>query len=335
MLEKPALKGERILACLAQNYNVHVTLLVFLPWGADRNTIVYRALADDQAVYFVKLRRDDFSEASVLVPKQLSKQGIRQVIAPYSTREGQLWAHCDAYRLILYPFVKGQNGFQIALSAQQRVELGMVLKQLHTVSISDTLAASVPREEFSAEWRTKVKRFLSRFEYESFHDPITQAMATFLNGKRDELRDLIKHVEQLLERLQIHPQAYVLCHADIHGWNMLIEETGAFYVVDWDTLLFAPKERDLMFVGCGLGGRGQTLTEETALFYQGYGQVPVNQVAIAYYRYERIIQDIAEYCEQILESEGEGEDRVWAIETLKANFAPKNVLDLARQLDQT
>ncbi len=54
-----------------------------------------------------------------------------------------------------------------------------------------------------------------------------------------------------------------------------------------------------MFVGGGPGETGYTPEEEETLFYQGYGQSNINQIAIAYYRDERIIEDIAVECEQI------------------------------------
>ncbi len=105
-----------------------------------------------------------------------------------------------------------------------------------------------------------------------------------------------------------------MCHADIHGWNLLIDKEGALFVVDWDTVIFAPKERDLMFVGAGIGDSGRTPLEEEALFYQGYGHTNINQAGIAYYRYERVIEDIGVYCEQIfLSDEGEG-DRIQSFE---------------------
>jgi spectinomycin phosphotransferase len=86
----------------------------------------------------------------------------------------------------------------------------------------------------------------------------------------------------------------------------LLGKEGALYIVDWDTLIFAPKERDLMFVGAGIWDSGLTATEEGSLFYQGYGQTKINQDALCYYRFERIIQDIAEYCEYIFLSDERG-----------------------------
>ena len=75
--------------------------------------------------------------------------------------------------------------------------------------------------------------------------------------------------------------------------------------------------------------------EEELLFYQGYGKAQIDPRALAYYRYERIIQDIAAYCEQLLLTAGGGEDRVQALRYLKSNFLPNNTIEIAYNSDKT
>jgi len=101
--------------------------------------------------------------------------------------------------------------------------------------------------------------------------------------------------------------------------------------VDWDTLLFAPKERDLMFIGAGIGDTGRTPFEEQALFYQGYGPVVINQDAIAYYRFVRIIEDIGEYCEHIFLSDEDTEDRAQSFEYVQSIFLLNGAMERASQ----
>jgi spectinomycin phosphotransferase len=124
-------------------------------------------------------------------------------------------------------------------------------------------------------------------------------------------------------------------HADIHGWNLIIDKEGALYIVDWDTLIFAPKERDLMFIGAGIWDSGLSPTEEESLFYHGYGQTQINQDAICYYRYIRIIQDIGEYCEHIFLSEDGDIERIQSFKYLQYNFLPDSTIERAYQSDKT
>lgn len=335
MLEKPDLKDERIITCLQDEYGLRVVQITFLPLGADLNTAAYRVVADDETPYFVKLRRGEFNEASVAVPKFLSELGIKQVIPSLPTQMGQLWASLDPYKVILFPFVEGRNAFEVNLTDQQRVEFGTTLKKFHTAYIPAAMTNSVRRDGFSPRWRETVKLFLARIENEVFDDPLVMELATFLKTKRDETFELVKRAERFALALQAQPLEFILCHADIHGWNLLIDVNNALYMIDWDTLIFAPKERDLMFVGSGLGGNGHTLQEEETLFYQGYGQTQVNPIAMAYYRYERIIEDIASFCEQIFLSDEGGEDRKQALEILKSNFRPNGIIEIACQSDKT
>ncbi len=53
---KQALSDQRIIDCLSIHYDIKVTMLIFLPIGADMNASVYKAEAHDQSSYFIKLK---------------------------------------------------------------------------------------------------------------------------------------------------------------------------------------------------------------------------------------------------------------------------------------
>lgn len=329
MLIKPNLKDEEIVKCLHTAYGLHVDRISFLPLGADLNTAVYRVTTNNATDYFLKLRREAFNESSVLVPKYLADLGLKQVISPLTTKEGQLWTCLASFRAILYPYVEGKNSIEANLSELHWIEFGAAMKKFHSANIPGTITSNVPQETFPSKWRQIVKAFLARIEHEVFEDAIAARMAVFLKSKVEEILELLRHSEHLASVLEKQPLEYVLCHADIHGWNLLISKEGALYVVDWDTIIYAPKERDLMFIGAGIGDTGRTQLEEDALFYQGYGSTDINQDAIAYYRFERIIQDIGEYCEHIFLSHEGTEDRSQSFEYVQTIFLPNGPIERA------
>ena len=82
----------------------------------------------------------------------------------------------------------------------------------------------------------------------------------------------------------------VPCHADIHAGNVLVDARGRLHLLDLDTLLLAPRERDLMFIGAGVAGHWRD-AQETIWFYEGYGPQQPDAQAMAYYRCERIVAD--------------------------------------------
>jgi spectinomycin phosphotransferase len=333
MMENPERRDEQIIHCLRDEYGLGVEEIARLPLGADTGTSVYRVVTSDGTIYFLKLRKREFNEASVAVPNFLSDSGIQQIIPALPTRRGQLWANLHSSKVILYPFLDGQPGLDIRISKQQWFEFGAALKRFHSAAIPAQITGSIPRDEFSPRWRDTVTMFLARTEEETFREPVAMELADVLRSKHGEILEIIKRAGQLAQRLLEQPPEFILCHSDIHGYNLFIDPRGALYIVDWDGLTFAPKERDLMFIGGGHGDSGYRPQEEESMFYQGYGQTNINQVAITYYRYERIIMDIADDCDIIFRSEEE-ETQKGALEDLKNKFLPDSYIEIANQSDQ-
>jgi spectinomycin phosphotransferase len=335
MLEKPDLQDDKIMACLQAEYGLSIIQVTFLPLGADLNTAVYRVVVEDETPYFLKLRRGVFDETSVVLPKFLSDQGIGHIIPTLPTRTGQLWTNLDAFKVILYPFIEGRNGYEVDLSDRHWRDFGAALKRIHTAQLPVELTRRIRPETYSPQWRAMVKTFLERVEYEALADPVAVKLATFLKARRDELLDLVGRAERLAQALQAQAPELIVCHSDLHAGNFLIDANGALYIVDWDDPIRAPKERDLMFVGGGFFSEAHTVQEEETLFYQTYGPTQIDPIALAYYRYERIIVDIALYCEQIFLTHEGGEDREQALRYLTSNFLPNSVLAIAYQSDKT
>ncbi len=330
MLEKPDIQDEKIIACLRNEYGLNVVQIAFLPLGADSNTAVYRAITDIGTPYFVKLRSGVFDDLTILAPKLLHDQGIKHVINPLSTRSQQLWTSLRDFKLTVFPFIEGRDGYEVDLLDHHWVDFGRALKAIHTAEAPPALIARIQRETYSARWREMVRQFLMLVEATTFSDPVAAELAAFLKVKRDEISELVRRAEALAAVLQTRSQPFILCHADIHAGNILIDTNDHLYIVDWDTLTLAPKERDLMFVGGGQFGSRRSPQKEETLFYQGYGRTQTDGSTLVYYRYERIVQDIAAYCEQLLLTDEGGKDRENGLRQLAAQFLPNGVVDIAK-----
>lgn len=334
MLEQPRLPDEKIIACLRAEYQLGIVQVIFLPLGADLNTAVYRVVADTGTPYFLKLRRGVFDETSVSLPKWLSDLGIEQIIPPLVTQAGQLWARLDDFKAILYPFVEGRDGYDRPLSDHQWIDFGSALQRIHTTRLPEALHHHLQQEAYSPAWRKRVGTFMERVEAGTFTEPVAHQTAAYLRTQRPVILDLIERAERYAQALQAQSPELIVCHTDIHAGNVLIDTRGVLYIVDWDNPLLAPKERDLMFVGGGQFGNARPAQAEETLFYRGYGPVSIDIRALAYFRYERIIQDIAVFCEQLLLTTDGGQDREQAFRYLTNNFLPDGTIAIAREADQ-
>lgn len=331
MLEKPDIPDETIITCLQENYSLPVVQLTFLPLGADQNTVVYRVLTSHAAEYFVKLRRGEFDEMPILIPKFLHDQGIPHIIAPLPTQANQLWTALDDYLVTVFPFFAGHTGDDAPLTDAHWRALGQALKAIHSTALPDHFIYRMQKEAYAPQWRERVTAFQRRINEQTFSDPIAAELAALLQKNQSAVNRLVNRAAALAAVLQTQTQTFVLCHADIHVWNMLIDAHDRLHIVDWDTLLLAPKERDLMFMGSGIGG---VYEAEEALFYQGYGPTAIDPVALSYYRHERIVVDIAEYCDQILLTTGDSQDRAAGLRAMQSQFGPRSVTDIAFQTDK-
>lgn len=328
MFEPPELSDDLLAASLRDAWGVRVVDLTFLPLGADINTAVYRAVADDGTPWFAKLRRSAFDGTTVRILQHLREHGIEQIIAPDSTRAGALWTHVGDFAVTLYPFVTGQNAVERSLSDDHWHILGAALRQLHAMKLPPELAAQLPQEAFSSSFRERVQEFQDRAERDTFDDPVASHLATLLRANCDPIDRLLARADELAALLRSRAPERVLCHADLHAYNVLIDERDRLYIVDWDTLALAPKERDLATITAGIGGVWDT-GREAALFYAAYAETQIDPHAFAYYRYERIIEDIAAFCDELLTTDAGGDDREQSLRYVASNFGPDGAIERA------
>lgn len=328
--EKPHNDNTTITRFLKETYDIDASTVLLLNLGADLNTTVYRITTSKDKDYFLKLRRGDFCEASVLLPHHLHESGCKNIIPALRNKFGNLWSDfAPSFKAILYPYIENKCAADSKLSKDQWVQLGRIIKKLHSTNISGTI--TLPHETFSLRTSTQLGALLQSLQNEDFKDPIQEQTADFLKDKNDEILKLIECAHDHASRLHKESLNHIVCHADLHGWNIIIDQKNELYLIDWDTLILAPIERDLMFIGAGIWDSSHTPEQEEAFFYQGYGPTEMNHDAFCYYRFTRIINDIFEYAEHIFKSNDDDCERMQSFEYLKANFLASGTIERAYQ----
>ncbi|HSX10822.1 MAG TPA: aminoglycoside phosphotransferase family protein [Chlamydiales bacterium] len=328
MVEKRPLSAQRIIDCLNVDYGIAVSTLAFLPLGADRDASVYKAHTHGGPSYFVKLKRGHQYDIGVALLSILQSSGIQQIIPPVKTTHGRLTQPIDDFTLIVYPFVDGRSGFCYNLTDDQWVTLGKVLRQVHEFDVPPSIKDRLRREVYSPKWREVVRALYAHIDGNPTGDEIALKLQAFMKEHRVAIHRLVDRAEFLSQKVQEQSPEFVLCHSDIHGGNVLVDGNGAIYIVDWDEPIMAPKERDLMFIGGGVANVWNNPREEE-FFYKGYGKTQINKVILAYYRHERIVEDIAEYGQALLLTPAGGEERREMYQQFVDMFKPGGVVDIA------
>jgi spectinomycin phosphotransferase len=296
--EPPAdLADSTVVACLNADYGRAISELTFLPLGHDSSAWVYLAQGVD-AAYFVKVRIAIVNEAGLMVPRHLAERGVGGVVAPLAARDGRLSATAGRYAVIVYPFVNGGTAMDLGMTDEQWVRYGELVRAVHDTTLATELEGVLRRETFAPDGGAAVERLDSHIADGHFEDPLQAQVAAFWSDNRAKIRPLLDQCRDLGRALARANPPPVLCHADIHTNNVLVDDHGDLWIVDWDEAMLAPRERDLMFA---VGGIHETFVSQsqTKLFLSGYGEVEIGPVALAYYRYAWAVGDIGAYGEQV------------------------------------
>jgi spectinomycin phosphotransferase len=263
------------------------------------------------------------------VPSYLHGQGVPDVLAPVTTNAGAPYVLVDRFALALYPLLEASPGVQVGLSPGQWRLLGASVRRVHDVPLTPRLTSLVGWEAFRPSRRELIPHLQALVGSAEQRDPVTHELAEAWRAREDIVHTLVEQADELGGQIASERFPLVLCHADLHTWNVLVDADQQLWIVDWDEAILAPKERDLMFV---IGGIDRRLVRpnDTEHFLQGYGEATIDQRLLAYYRIAWAVQDIAAFGEEALMMPGLGEaSRRDAVAGFASLFEPGGIVDLA------
>jgi spectinomycin phosphotransferase len=303
MSEKSSISENDLRVCLWEEYDLTVVTLDVLPLGLDTMATVYRVVCEDGACYFLKVKSGAFYEPSCFVPGYLREQGIEAVVAPLATKRNALWAQVGKWTLMLYPFIDGDAGSHLDMSDGNWREVGSIFRQIHGVMLPPHGFPLLREETFDT---TEYGRWVRVLETQHISaeggSEVERALRSSWRAHQSTIHAVMSSLEKLAGLLQGRAGPKVTCHADLHPGNLLRDRAGHIFVVDWDDVMLAPKERDFIFV------RDGSAPQEIAPFFQGYGETEVDWVTLTYYRCERVIQDVIVCAQNVLLREDLGEE---------------------------
>jgi spectinomycin phosphotransferase len=299
MREKPAIAGELLQATLQDQYGLVPITLEFLPVGLDYYAGVYRVVSEEGIPYLLKVTSRPLYEPRYLVPRYLNDQGITSVVAPFPTKSGALWVKLVDWTVIVYPFIEGNSSFTGMTNEHWRV-LGSVFKQIHQVAVPIEGFESLRKETFDV---AEYVQWVHDFETQQLHlqhsgSASQRALRADWLAHQSTIHRGVTSLEKLGGILQKQSGPYVFCHADLHIRNLIRDSQGHVFVIDWDDVMLAPKERDFIFIR----------EPQADAFWEGYGQPEVDWVALTYYRWERVVQDVIECARDVFFKDDTGEE---------------------------
>jgi spectinomycin phosphotransferase len=129
-------------------------------------------------------------------------------------------------------------------------------------------------------------------------------------ARAGELAERLAGHDALAERVGKTRAEWVVTHGEPHGGNMIRDPTGGLHLIDWDTALVAPRERDLQIV----------LDEELTgwdEYRAAAGPVELDLDALGLYRRLWALADIASFTAVLRRPHADTTDMRHAYEALR------------------
>lgn len=198
------------------------------------------------------------------------------------------------------------------LNEEQLYAIGQLLAQLHKSSI--IIGEFSIKEDFAIPFENDFSKVMDEIkEDEVKRDRFANELIFLYKTHRKRLVNEYQNLLRLGSICRKKLLDFANCHGDPNPANIILSPDGKIFLVDWDDLILAPKEKDLLF----WSGAGTA-------FIEGYknvaGEVPINQTAKDFYSCFWNAQEIADFGIRLLFEEDTVEQRAHHLEKLRRHL---------------
>lgn len=237
------------------------------------------------------------------------------VVAPLFDRDGAVIRRIShRYALSMSPFIDGESSeWGPYERPDDRRVMGAVLGRLHAAT--EQVPTDLPRrEDFVVPSRAALVEALHDLDRTWDSGPFSEPVRKLLQVSAHELERRLQEYDELAAGVRERSDSWVVTHGEPHRANVIRDPHGGVHLVDWDTTLIAPRERDLQMV------LDQDLTGWHE-YRELAGVSSLNHDALQLYRWWWDLADIAVFVAGFRRPHERTEDTVASWEILASTLA--------------
>ena len=255
MFTRPSdLSDDAVATALWEGWMIQVDEITYAPlgfgshhWQAVAGSARWFVTVDD--LEFCRLDGDDTRSAvhdrlvaALSTAQSLRTGGYDFVVAPVSSESRQIVeAIDDRYVLAVYPYVEGATGsFGRFDNRTDRLDVVDRLLEIHSAG-SRVLART---DDLSIPWRDGLIAAIREISDDWSSGPFGEPTRELLQRHAGPLQDVLVAYDQLVAVVRSRDEPVVITHGEPHSGNVIMTPEGPM-LIDWDTTLLAPPERDL------------------------------------------------------------------------------------------
>lgn len=302
---------------LNKQYNINSTSIT--PQTGGWSALAYK-VSDGVKDYFLKVYEksrastpkltaliDTYVPITLWLNENTDMKGKLPV--PLLTQDGKPKCEDDNGIYLLYEYIDGKTVGSSELTEKQVQQIAKIIATLHSYSVEIPIDTTGIREDFSLPFLDQLKEILHK-EYASLPVDLKELLEPYIKP----LKQSFDRVERLAIALRQSNPKMVLCHTDIHNWN-LMQWHEQIVLIDWEGLKLAPVEADLMFFI-----DKPYYDVFINIYLKMHTDFVINTDTLLFYRIRRKLEDIWEFIEQLLYDNQEDQERNETIRYLKSEL---------------
>lgn len=249
----PAIQDETLLASLREGWGLDGVAADYLAVGfgshhwrltAADGTRRFATVDDLGCKSFLGLDPDTAFDAlsRAFTTAQALQQTMNWVLGPISDVHGGVLRRLDAaHSIAVFPYVDGTAAEEYASDAE-RSSVVHLLVQLHRTG--DPIKALARAETYLLPNRAGLEAALRDLDDDWTGGPYSRHAQALLHEHAGGVQRLLRDYDRLVRSAEGSTAGWTLTHGEPHSANVLRTGNG-LRLIDWDTLLVAPPERDL------------------------------------------------------------------------------------------
>jgi spectinomycin phosphotransferase len=250
--------------------------------SVDDLTATFHAATDEDAA-FAALERA-YGTAGAL----RDGAGLEFVVAQISDRDGRRLRRIGRrYAVRVEPVVPGQAGAFGEHPPDDRRRVATLVARVHAAS--DRVPAGLPQvADLRIPSRASLDVALAEGDRPWSPGPWAEPARALLAARAEEMAERLADHDAVAARVLETRSGWVVTHGEPHGGNVIHDPSGGLHLIDWDTAMIAPRERDL-----------QMVLDEDLTGWDEYraaaGPVDLDREALGLYRRLWALADIASF----------------------------------------
>ncbi|SHE32438.1 Phosphotransferase enzyme family protein [Seinonella peptonophila] len=304
---------DKIKSILKEHYDIDIsTILEQQPgWAA----LAYK-LDNDRNSYFLKVyekSRASTAKWTALIDVYMPilewlmhNSGLKgKVPVPLITKNGDYKYEDPDGIYLLFEFIDGQTIGDQELMEEQIIQFSEIIAELHLFGEEIPIGTDAIREDFHVPYLQLIRNLFDK-EYRNLSNDIKEVIKPYI----EPLSLLVDQVEKLAILLKNSNLKMVLCHTDIHNWN-LMQHKKHLILIDWEGLKLAPIEADMIFF------IDKPFYQKFLSIYQkAHKDFVINLDTLQFYKGRRKLEDIWECIEELLFDQQDAKERANTLDIL-------------------